>query len=166
MDEIDWNDFKKSTIPQEEKKKTVPKTTIKDKLHPIVKPPEPQPIQPKAFDPFTDFVNQFTHREEKSLKKGDVEIDARLDLHGLFVEDAHQRVRRFIQTSYQENKRNLLIITGKGARGDGVIKAEFKHWLENHDVNPLIMRLELSHLKHGGGGAYKQSKLQYILEHF
>ncbi len=41
-------------------------------------------------------------------------IDARLDLHGMTQEAAHRKVIAFIHAAYQNGKKTVLVITGKG----------------------------------------------------
>lgn len=89
----------------------------------------------------------------KRLSKGELPIDARLDLHGMIQEQAQQRVAGFIAQAYERGWRCVLIITGKGSRGTGVLKAEVPRWLNLPAVRPMIVAVTQAKPKDGGDGA-------------
>ena len=60
-------------------------------------------------------------RTQMRLKRGQLVIEARLDLHGMTQSEAHERMRRFLETSRDSGYRTVLVITGKGLRRDGQI---------------------------------------------
>lgn len=102
-------------------------------------------------------------RTEQKFKQGKMPIEGRLDLHGLTLEEAHQEVRKFIRLHYQSGKRCVLIITGKGEASEqgawyegsrGQIRRNFKHWLDDTDLKPLILSVSAARRDHGGGGAF------------
>jgi hypothetical protein len=66
-----------------------------------------------------------------------------LDLHGMTVYEAFNRVKSFVQDAYLADVRRVTIITGKS----GVIASEFPLWVERYPVQ----RSELLR----GGGAYR-----------
>jgi DNA-nicking Smr family endonuclease len=51
----------------------------------------------------------------RHLDKGKIEVEARLDLHGMRQRDAHAQLRRFLMTAQARGLRHVLVITGKGA---------------------------------------------------
>lgn len=53
-----------------------------------------------------------------------------LDLHGLTIEEAYQAVKRFFTLHWQNESRQITVITGKGLKGTGKIKNEIMFWLE------------------------------------
>ncbi len=61
---------------------------------------------------------------------------------------------QFLKQSIATEKRCLLIITGKGGAGGGLIKREFRLWLEDKSVAPYILSVSEAHRQHGGSGAY------------
>lgn len=152
MDELDWDDFKKEMTPKTKQKPKAPAAKAAPKKQPVAKKAPSKPaVQPSGF---TNFVDSFSYKAERNLKKGDVTIDAKLDLHGLFLEDAHQRALTFIKNAYAAGHRTVLIITGKGAHETGAIKNEFPHWLQDPALKQIILRSKSAHGKHGGDGAY------------
>jgi DNA-nicking Smr family endonuclease len=50
----------------------------------------------------------------RQLDKGRLEVEARLDLHGLRQRDAHAQLRRFLKTAQAQGLKHVLVITGKG----------------------------------------------------
>jgi DNA-nicking Smr family endonuclease len=89
----------------------------------------------------------------KRLAKGDLAIDGRLDLHGLAQAEAQARVTGFIQQAYGRDWRCVLIITGKGNGGHGVLKTEVPRWLNLPSLRPLIVAVTPAIPKDGGDGA-------------
>ncbi len=48
----------------------------------------------------------------------------------------------------------MIVITGKGQRGEGVLRQGFLQWLELPEARALISGYAPAHAKHGGGGAW------------
>ena len=48
-------------------------------------------------------------------KKND-HIDFKIDLHGFTLEEAFKKIRAVIESCYEKDLRNILVITGKGLR--------------------------------------------------
>ena len=48
----------------------------------------------------------------------------------------------------------VLVITGKGRGGEGVLRAQLPRWLSQPDLRPLVSRLAPAHARHGGSGAF------------
>lgn len=89
----------------------------------------------------------------KRLKRGDVEIDRLLDLHGYGRIEAYSALERHIRLMAARGERVLAVITGKGRAGEGVLKRELPHWLNDAGLRPYI--LAACHAPHrmGGDGA-------------
>jgi DNA-nicking Smr family endonuclease len=54
-------------------------------------------------------------REKQQLARGRVAIDARIDLHGMTLAQAHGTLLRFLHRAQADGARFALVITGKGA---------------------------------------------------
>ena len=89
------------------------------------------------------------------FRGGKLPIDARLDLHGLKASEAHHRTHHFISSAVARGDRTLLIITGKGKRGEGIIRRELPHWLEAPALRPFILAMTYARPEEGGEGAYR-----------
>jgi DNA-nicking Smr family endonuclease len=101
-------------------------------------------------------ANKIDERRKRHLIRGKADIDARLDLHGLTQDQAHIRLKSFILNCYNNHKRFVIVITGKGKSSDGfggVIKKSTPHWLQFSDISPYIIGFEQAHINHGGAGA-------------
>lgn len=90
----------------------------------------------------------------KKLKTGKYPIDATLDLHGLTQQMAFNKLVSFIQAAYQTNKRCILVITGKGKQGKGIIRKHFSDWLNAPHIDNMILFYCNATIEHGGSGAY------------
>jgi DNA-nicking Smr family endonuclease len=93
-------------------------------------------------------------RVEKNLRQGEIELQARIDLHGMTQAEAHAALARFMAAAVKAGKRNLLIITGKGRGNAGVLKTNLPHWLQTLPEAPQILALRPAAPKHGGDGAF------------
>ena len=58
----------------------------------------------------------------RRMQRGQAPIEDRLDLHGLSQEQAQKKVKAFISSAVQKNFRHVLIITGKGRDGHGILR--------------------------------------------
>lgn len=88
------------------------------------------------------------------LRKGDIPIDRRIDLHGLTLDDAHAALDRFLTRAWLEGARMLLVITGKGGQAaSGVLRTEVPKWLAGGQHTAKVLRTATAQPKDGGGGA-------------
>ena len=97
------------------------------------------------------------------LKRGKLKPEARIDLHGMTMDQAHPVLTRFILHSHARGLRLVLVITGKGKDRDdggpipvrrGVLRHNVPGWLASAPLGPVVLQVSSAHLKHGGGGAY------------
>ena len=89
----------------------------------------------------------------RRLTKGSFEIDDRLDLHGKTEAMAQKALHQFIQNASRRGDRTLLVITGKGAAGQGVLRRKVPEWLKEYPLKQHILALSQASPKDGGGGA-------------
>jgi DNA-nicking Smr family endonuclease len=87
---------------------------------------------------------------EARLRRGRAGPEARLDLHGLTHDAAYRVLLRFLIGAQAEDKRLVLVITGKG----GVLRTYLPLWLGQKDVRPLVGGVSQAHASHGGAGAF------------
>lgn len=109
---------------------------------------------------------QPVHMDAKAfarMSRGKLAPEARIDLHGLTLAEAQPELIRFILNAQSQGLRLVLVITGKGRRGDddgpiprrpGVLKHQVPQWLHRAPLAPAVMQVAEAHLKHGGSGAY------------
>jgi len=98
------------------------------------------------------------------LAKGKFTIQRKLDLHGMTQRQAHAALIDFIQTSFNDRKRNLLVITGKGRskgedevaryeKREGILKNIVPKWLDESPLRGLVLAFTTSQRRDGGAGA-------------
>ena len=90
----------------------------------------------------------------KKIAKGRIEIDAKLDLHEMNQDQAIVALRRFLARSKKEGHRTVLIITGKGRNGNGVLRARLPQWVRSAEFSNIIGGIESADHRHGGEGAF------------
>jgi DNA-nicking Smr family endonuclease len=101
----------------------------------------------------------------EKLRRGKIEPDATIDLHGMTQAQAHARLASFVRRGHEIGNRCVLVITGKGsplARDDGgvmpqrskagVLRTLVPLWLE--ELRTIVTGVQSAHQKHGGGGAF------------
>lgn len=90
------------------------------------------------------------------LRKGKLEIEATLDLHGLTLDRAEAAVRSFITSSQSMGRRTVLVITGKGYQhgSEGVLRSGLPRWLNTEPLRSKIVAFDFAQPRHGGQGAY------------
>lgn len=93
-------------------------------------------------------------RSAERMKKGEMVIDGRLDLHGLSQDLAHAELLAFIGRAWHAGRRCVLVITGKGTReGSGVLRANVPRWLNQAPLRDRILGFSHARPQHGGEGA-------------
>src|SRR6185437_13882420 len=107
-------------------------------------------------------------RTAERLRKGAIEPDLRLDLHGLTEDAAHRALATFLRGAILRGARLALVVIGKGLKpsGDdapfdleldrrtrGVLKAMVPRWLQEPDLVRFVADVRAAHRRHGGAGA-------------
>lgn len=98
----------------------------------------------------------------KKFKREDFKIEATLDLHGLKEDEAFVKVDNFIPQCYNQGKRCVVIITGKGQTirenddiftPKGILKRQVPQWLNMSRLRAMILIFKHPSEKLGGSGA-------------
>jgi len=104
-------------------------------------------------------------RQADRFRRGRLEIDGRLDLHGMKQQEAHHRLHAFVLRNFDRGARCLLVITGKGTRRDsegagfmpdrdiGVLKRNVPRWLQEPGLREKVLSISEAQARHGGSGA-------------
>lgn len=92
--------------------------------------------------------------QDKRVRRGRVVIDAKIDLHDMTQSKARPALHRAVIRAANRNKACLLVVTGKGLRGEGVLRRSFPDWIAEPAIRPLIASYAPAHIKHGGTGAW------------
>jgi DNA-nicking Smr family endonuclease len=81
-------------------------------------------------------------------------IAARIDLHGLTLDRARASLESFVVGAWRRGDRVVLVITGKGREGEGMIRRLLPEWLAAPVLRPMIAGVQAAHRRHGGEGAF------------
>ena len=92
--------------------------------------------------------------KERKIRRGQLGITGTLDLHGHTQASAQTALLRFLRQHQATRSTCVLVITGKGKAGEGVLRQRFLQWLNRDDVRSLVSSYASAHQKHGGGGAF------------
>jgi len=132
-----------------------------------VKPPLPPASPPARVAKPAPMPSPVSLERKKTRKvsSGRVEIEARIDLHGMRQSEAHAALHRFLHRAYADGKRWVLVITGKGAsartaydersEGEerGVLRRNVPRWLAEPELAAIIIGFTTAAIRHGGEGA-------------
>ena len=127
-----------------------------------VQPPEivPKPVPRGPRPPGLD------GNTAERLRRGQLEPQARIDLHGLTESAAHRALVTFLRGARARELRLVLVVTGKGARPAahdapfeldarprGVLKTMTPRWLAEPELASFVVDAREAHIRHGGAGA-------------
>ncbi len=111
------------------------------------------PLKPANAQPS---LAPFEEKTLRRLARGLVEIDARIDLHGMRQERAHAALAAFLRRQQAAGARIVLVVTGKGrpgSEGRGVLRESVPRWLAGSEFRHLVVGFEEANRRHGGAGA-------------
>ena len=89
----------------------------------------------------------------RRLAQGQMAIESRLDLHGLTAAQAERRLSGFIDSAVRQGSRCVLVITGKGVEGNGVLRRLVPQWLKSPPLAPFVLAISAARPGDGGDGA-------------
>ncbi len=110
-------------------------------------------------------------RTAQRLGRGQIDPEARLDLHGEGLETARIKLLQFLSSERHHGSRFVLVITGKGAspfarhtlhgtshfhtpEREGRLRREVPLWLSEENFRLHAVGFQPAHPRHGGGGAF------------
>jgi DNA-nicking Smr family endonuclease len=119
--------------------------------------PGPQPFAPAAHKtpakpPVTAPGDIEPGRKRRLIRERDP-IDLRLDLHGFDQDRARAVLTGFLLRAYDEGVRAVLVITGKGYQGDGILRRRTPEWLAEPPLRAVVAGVSEAGRQHGGEGA-------------
>lgn len=150
--------------PKQQKKATRQVVTLDGKS-----PPKPAArkvsfdLSPSVPEQLRQTPVQMDRKTFGKLQRGKLKPEARIDLHGMTLDRAHDALGRFILSAHGSGKRLVLVITGKGKHRDdggpipvrfGVLRHQVPQWLSQAPLKSIVMQVTPAHISHGGGGAY------------
>jgi DNA-nicking Smr family endonuclease len=87
------------------------------------------------------------------LKRGQVQIEQTLDLHGRTQDEAHAALGRFLAAARAAGCRCVLVVTGKGLGSGGTLRHMVPRWLNEGTNRQHTLAFSLAQARHGGTGA-------------
>jgi DNA-nicking Smr family endonuclease len=108
----------------------------------IARPPPKAPAPPGPIEP---------RRKRRIVREQ--ELGPTLDLHGLDQDRARAALSAFLRRSSEDGWRAVLVITGKGSLGDGILRRMTPEWLADPSLRDIVAGVSEAHRGHGGWGA-------------
>lgn len=139
-------------------------------------PPRSKPLEPmptlRSGAPHRPAppLAEFESRKARKLRSGRIDIEARIDLHGMRQQEAHGALRSFLLLSHARGLRWVMVITGKGTfardeaqdqggQGDwhspprGILRRNVPMWLAEPELRSVVVSFTTAAVHHGGEGA-------------
>lgn len=167
-----WNEIRRSVKPLHRRQTRVSPPAIEDMANAAKfgtaqgGEPESNPSGPPRLATVPAYYPPVSHKYGPSagsvrlddvtmrkLKRGKIAVDARIDLHGMTQSRAHAALAAFLQDCADAGKRLILVITGKGRTGEGVLRRQVPLWLSEPGLRDLVGGYRSAHVSHGGEGA-------------
>jgi len=108
----------------------------------VSRPGPRQPGPPQMIEP----------NRLRLIERGREPLAASIDLHGLDQDRARAVLTGFLLRAFDENHRTVLVITGKGSLGDGVLRRRTPEWLAEPPLRGVVAGVSEAHRARGGGG--------------
>lgn len=106
-------------------------------------------------------------RTAEKLRRGKLEIEGWIDLHGMTRAEAHRQLRHYLTAAHIRGLRCVLVITGKGSAPHktddapfmgterrGILREAVPEWLRAPDLAHLVIDFRHAQRKDGGSGAF------------
>jgi DNA-nicking Smr family endonuclease len=106
-------------------------------------PPRPAPPDPGPIEP----------NRRRRIARAREPIGGRLDLHGHDQDRARATLHAFVLAAQADGVRAVLVITGKGRTGAGVLRARVPEWLAEPPARAAVAGVSPAEARHGGEGA-------------
>ncbi len=142
--------------PKESAPEAKPKTAQPAQPEPAApRPATPAPPAPAATALAHGRAAGVDRRSAQRLTRGQLPVEAALDLHGHTQDQAHAALERFLNEAQARGLRCVLVITGKGTTKEagGVLRAQVPRWLNEPANRARILAFDYAQPKDGGLGA-------------
>ena len=121
----------------------------------------------KDWKNFTSNRDKIPNKDFKINKKNIKEnTESIIDLHGLSLENANKIVEKFINNSYEERIKKIIVVTGKGTRSKtannpylsrdlSILKHSVPEFIKsNSSLMNKIKQISEANIEDGGSGAF------------
>ena len=119
----------------------------------------------KDWEEFVSSKKKLFDKDQKKLTQ--ISLASRsIDLHGYSLEEANQAVEEFINKSYLDNVKKLVIVTGKGLHSQNeknpyvskdlsILKYSIPEFIKgNQNLMKKIIEMKDADIKDGGSGSF------------
>ena len=171
-----WQEVARRTVPIKPQRQAMPLLSkAAPQADPVLQPVEPfqigersrpgapgRHVLPGLGETATTAPVAMDRKAFQRLRRGKLAPEARIDLHGMTLDQARGALAGFILRAHGQGKRLVLIVTGKGKNRDdggpipvrrGVLRHNVPLWLRMPPLAPLVIEVVEAHHRHGGGGA-------------
>ena len=119
----------------------------------------------KDWNAFLESNERLRDKDQKELNKKYPQMKS-LDLHGYTLEEANKKVEKFINNSYLNNVKKLIIVTGKGLHSNNyenpyvskdlsILKYSVPEYItKNKNLMKKIIEIKEADIKDGGSGSF------------
>ena len=121
----------------------------------------------KDWKNFTSSRDKVPNKDFKINKKNiEKNIERIIDLHGFSLENANKIIEEFINNSYQEGIKKIIVVTGKGTRSKtannpylsrdlSILKHSVPEFIKsNSSLMNKIKQISEANIEDGGSGAF------------
>jgi len=132
------------------------KRAAKPKRAPMRPISEPAPSPPAHVPLSHGTTAGMDRRTAQRLKRGKLDIQGKIDLHGHTQAAAHRELESFLYARYMAGARTVLVITGKGdliGGRPGVLRAAVPRWFNEMPMRQWVAGFSYAAPKDGGDGA-------------
>jgi DNA-nicking Smr family endonuclease len=100
-------------------------------------------------------IQDIDYRTHARIRRGRLEVDAKLDLHGLRQDEAQRALTAFLRRAQADGAKIVIVVTGKGQTREagGVLRRVVPLWLQAPQLRDLIISFGEAARHHGGEGA-------------
>lgn len=113
----------------------------------------PAPRKVPRIDPGRIDPGRIEPGRKRRIAREREPLGGRLDLHGLDQDRARAALHGFVARAHDEGARAVLIITGKGVQGDGILRRRVPDWLAEPPTRARVAGYAPAERHHGGEGA-------------
>ena len=117
-------------------------------------PPQSGDLAQKDVAGRTSLKGELRYQLRSELKRRN--IDATIDLHGLFQEEARERLEQFVQNAHSHGLRKICIVHGKGhhsSEGKGILQGMVRDFLQTAKAENKVLEFHHPAERYGGRGA-------------
>ena len=119
----------------------------------------------KDWEAFLASNEKLKDKDQTEFRKNSPDTKT-LDLHGFTLEEANNKVKEFINSSYLNNVKKLIIVTGKGLHSKNyenpyvskdlsILKYSVPEYIKkNKNLMKKIIELKEADIKDGGSGSF------------